>query len=204
MHTSLGPAAPAPGPGGGAPIGAVGAPPEVTCGWLDANDWQDNYYGNTREHHLLDQYGAELDGPVRIPKVYNGLDKLFFVAQFENYNELVPSTSVQSVPSAQWLQGDFSNLVQWNGDPITIYDSLTLHQTGVDSSGNPVYARDPFSGNKIPSGRLNPLAQSLVKYFPAPNVTVPFITIVLTELLVTVPTMFAAASPLFVTSAVYV
>ena len=142
-------------------------------GWLDANDWQDNYYGNTRERHLLDQYGAELDGPVRIPKLYNGRDKLFFVTQFENYNEVVPSTSVQSVPSTQWLQGDFSNLAQWNGDPITIYDPLTLHQTGVDGSGNPVYARDPFPGNKIPTGRLNPIAQSLVKFFPAPNVTVP-------------------------------
>jgi hypothetical protein len=137
-------------------------------GWLDANTWQDNYYGNTRESHKLDQYGAELDGPVRIPRVYDGRNKMFYLMQVENYNEIVPSTSVQSVPSPQWLQGDFSNLVQWNGSPITIYDPLTLH---TDANGNLV--RDPFPQNKIPASRLNSIAQTLVSYFPAPNVAVP-------------------------------
>jgi hypothetical protein len=137
-------------------------------GWLDANDWQDNYYGNTRETHKLDQYGGELDGPVRIPKLYNGRDKLFFLMQFENYNEVVPSTSVESVPSPQWLKGDFSNLTQSNGSPITIYDPLTLH---TDANGNLV--RDPFPDNIIPTDRLNSIAETFVSYFPAPNVSVP-------------------------------
>jgi hypothetical protein len=140
-------------------------------GWLDANSWQNNYYGNSRAQHKLDQYGGEADGPVKIPKLYNGQDKLFFLTQFENYNEVVPSTTVDSVPSPQWLKGDFSNLTWWDGSkyaPITIYDPLTLHK---DQYGNLV--RDPFPGNIIPTGRLNTVAQTLVSFFPAPNATPP-------------------------------
>jgi len=141
--------------------------------FLDANYWQNNYYGgsglNARPVQKLDQWGSELDGPVRIPKVYNGIDKLFFLLQYENWNEIVPSTTVSSVPSPQWLTGDYSNLVYWTGSgyaPITIYDPLTLHN---DANGNPV--RDPFPGNIIPSSRLNPVSQAFLKYFPAPNAT---------------------------------
>ena len=138
-------------------------------GWLDSNTWQNNYYGNTRATHKLDQYGGEVDGPVRIPKLFNGRDKLFFTTQFENYNEVVPSTTVDSVPSPQWVNGDFSNLTWWDGSgyaPITIYDPLTLHN---DANGKLV--RDPFPGNIIPTSRLNPVAQKLISFFPTPNVT---------------------------------
>jgi hypothetical protein len=141
--------------------------------YLDSNTWQNNYAGNSKATQKLDQYGAELDGPVRIPKFYNGKDKLFFTMQGENWREVVPSTTYGSLPSPQWLTGDFSNLDQWNGDPITIYDPLSLHTD--PTTGDLV--RNPFPGNKIPAGRLaNPasqIAQTIVSYFPAPNVTPP-------------------------------
>lgn len=136
--------------------------------WLDSNTWQNDYYGNTKAAHKLDQYGAELDGPVRIPKVYNGTDKLFFAAVYERWNEVVPSTLVGSVPSPQWLKGDFSNLVEYDGTPITIYNPLSLHK---DQNGNLV--RDPFPGNIIPTGYINQFASNVISYFPAPNFTPP-------------------------------
>jgi hypothetical protein len=140
-------------------------------GWLDADTWQNDYVRSQGEtvakgQHKLDQYGAELDGPVVLPHLYNGRDKTFFVLQFENYNEKVPNTILASVPSPQWLTGDFSNLTYWTGSayaPITIYDPLTL-KGGV---------RSPFTRNNIPSARINPVAKALLSYYPAPNVTPP-------------------------------
>lgn len=143
--------------------------------WLDADTWQNDWVnsqnpGTTpKGQHKLDQYGAELDGPVVIPHLYNGRDKSFFVLQFENWNEKVPNTMVTSVPDPKWLTGDFSNLTWWTGStyaPITIYDPLSLH---ADSTGNLI--RDPFPGNIIPSNRLNPVAQTLLSYYPKPNLT---------------------------------
>lgn len=141
--------------------------------WLDANTWQNDYFNSLNDTHVkaghkLDQWGFELDGPVSIPKVYNGRDKSFFVLQFENWNEVVPNTIVTSVPSPQWLTGDFSNLTYWNGStyaPVTIYDPLSGHTD--PASGQ--FVRTPFQGNKIPANRINPVAAKILSYYPAPN-----------------------------------
>ncbi len=139
-------------------------------GWLDANDWQDNYYGTSRAAHKLDQYGFELDGPIVAPRIYNGHNKSFFVTQFENWNEITPSTIHTSVPEPAWKTGDFSSLVATDGTPATIYDPLTIHDDGT-GTGNLI--RDPFPGNIIPSNRLNPTAVAILNLMPAPNVAIP-------------------------------
>jgi hypothetical protein len=157
--------------------------------WLDANTWQNDWNiaratpGTDVSQfetlkHKLDQYGAELDGPVFIPKVYDGRDKSFFTLQYENWNESAPDTTTTSVASPQWLKGDFSNLVYLNGNsfaPITLYDPLSITQnptTGVYSRVpfGPTDPVDPTSApNIIPASRINPVAQKILSYLPAPN-----------------------------------
>ncbi len=143
--------------------------------WLDANTWQNDYYlaenpknsQFAKAKHTLDQYGTELDGPVLIPKVYDGRNKSFFLMQYENWNEVAPNTITGSVPEPQWLTGNFSNLTYWTGNayaPITIYDPTILHADG---------SRAPFPNNQIPASRLNPTALKLLSFYPAPNVTPP-------------------------------
>ncbi len=63
-----------------------------------------------RSAHKRDQFGAELDGPVFIPHLYNGKDKTFFTLSWEQVYEDVPSggLSTKSIPSAAELNGDFS------------------------------------------------------------------------------------------------
>lgn len=138
-------------------------------GYLDANSWQNNYYGTPRTGQKRDQYGAELDGPLILPKLYNGRNRTFFLLQFENFKSVEPGTAVSSVPLPGWSTGDFSNLVYYDGttgsyQPDTIYDPLSLHY---NAAGVPL--RDPFPGNVIPSGRLSAFAQKFMSYFPAPN-----------------------------------
>jgi len=138
--------------------------------WLDANTWQNNFYGNPRTNQKRDQYGFELDGPVVFPKLYNGRDKTFFLLQFENWNGIEPAAAVSSVPQPEWLTGDFSKTTYFDGatqsyKPLTIYDPLTLHD-----NGHGVLVRDPFSGNQIPQGRINPVAQKILSYYAKPNV----------------------------------
>jgi hypothetical protein len=36
---------------------------------------------------------------------------------------------------------------------------------------NGVWTRDPFPGNIIPPDRINPIAQKVLEYMPAPNTT---------------------------------
>jgi hypothetical protein len=65
------------------------------------------------------QYGYTLGGPVRIPKLFNGRNRLFFMSNFEEYNSRQTSpTIITTLPQAM-RNGDFSSILP-NG--FTIYD----------------------------------------------------------------------------------
>lgn len=106
------------------------------------------------------EYGFNLGGPVYflnfgegVPAVYNGKNKTFFFIDFERrWQKLGASQVVNNLPSAAELAGNFSGL----GSPI--YDPLTA------TAGNP--GGNPFPGNIIPSGRISPIAQYYLTFFP--------------------------------------
>jgi hypothetical protein len=135
-------------------------------GW-DANSFQNNAKRIKKSSHILDQYGFELDGPVYIPKLYNGKDKTFFMTGLERYREVNPATLMLSVPTPEMLNGDYSKLADTQGRPVTIFDPAT----GRDVKG--VWTRDPFPGNIVPGGRINPIAKNILAYMPAPNIVTP-------------------------------
>jgi hypothetical protein len=91
-------------------------------------------------------YGYEIDGPVRIPKLFDGRNKLFFMSNFEVLAQRQNAQSVCSVPTAAMFQGDFSAY------PTTIYEP----GTGI-----------PYPGNIIPTSQLNPISLKLLNYYPS-------------------------------------
>jgi hypothetical protein len=135
-------------------------------GW-DANSFQNNAQGLAKDEHYLDQFGWQVDGPIYIPKLYNGRNKSFFLFNYEGYREGTPRPQLLSTPAPEFLQGDFSKLLNGQGRQIVIYDPTT----GRDVNG--AWVRNPFPGNVIPSGRISPIAQKIVQFFPKPNTTTP-------------------------------
>jgi len=131
---------------------------------LNANNFQSNLASAKRAVMRWNQPGFVLDGPVWIPKVYNGKNKTFFMASWEIVRNSNPTPLVASVPTAAQRKGDFSQLVQSNGQPILIYDPLTTTLT------NGQYLRQPFTGNIIPPNRISPVGQALLNLYPLPNV----------------------------------
>jgi hypothetical protein len=105
--------------------------------------------------------GFTLGGPVAIPGLYDGHDKTFFFAAVEWLYDKFPEPLFQTVPTEAMRNGDFSALL---GQGITIYDPLSA----AISSGTSV-VRQPFAGNIIPAGRINPIAQKILSYYPLPN-----------------------------------
>jgi hypothetical protein len=135
--------------------------------WLDANSFQNNAAGTPRDRHYLDQYGGQFEGPVILPKLYNGRNKSFFMVNFERYREGVPRPFTASVPAPEFASGDFTKLVDGQGRRITIYNPLS----GREVSG--VWTRDAFADNRIPQNLINPIARKILGYHPAPNTTNP-------------------------------
>ncbi|MEP7338390.1 MAG: TonB-dependent receptor, partial [Acidobacteriota bacterium] len=146
---------------------------------LDATDFRLNARNQPKALHYLDQYGFQFAGPIYVPKIYNGKDKSFFMFNYEGYREGVPQPLTLSVPAPEFVNGDFSKLVDAAGKPIIIYDPLTTRANPNFDPSKPVSTtnlkeiRDPFPGNIIPTNRLNPIAQKLLSYFPKANVTTP-------------------------------
>lgn len=145
---------------------------------LDANDSRLKARGRRadgteiapRSGHYLDQYGFQVQGPVHIPKVYNGKNKTFFMFNYEGYREGVPSPLNLSVPEPEMLNGDFSKLVDAQGRQIAIYDP----NTGVADSTVPGgWRRTAFPGNIIPANRINPIARKILGFMPKPNTNSP-------------------------------
>ncbi len=110
-------------------------------------------------------FGGSIGGPVRIPKIFNGRDKLFFFFQYNGIYQSKAETTGEinnTVPKMAWRQGDFSDLLDIDPVRFTVYDPRSAQLV------NGRVTRTPFPGNKgIPV--LNPVYDTYVKFFPAPN-----------------------------------
>ena len=115
------------------------------------------------------QYAATFGGPVWIPKLYNGRDKLFFFYAFEKFVDTVPNPVLNSVPTVAERGGDFSALLGISS-AYQLYDPTTGVVT-TNSKGVLQVARSPLAGNIILPSRINPVAKAYLQFFPLPNVT---------------------------------
>jgi Carboxypeptidase regulatory-like domain len=94
---------------------------------FDANQFQNNAAGIPRSAFRWHEPGVVVGGPVYFPKLYDGRNKSFFMANWEGISMIQPGTAVDTVPTVQERSGNFSDLRQSNGQAITIYDPLTTH-----------------------------------------------------------------------------
>jgi len=68
---------------------------------FDANDYFDNYYGIPRQSLIQNDFAGTLGGPVWIPHVYDGRNKLFFFFDYEGLRAHFPTAATLNyVPDA--------------------------------------------------------------------------------------------------------
>ncbi|HEX8151358.1 MAG TPA: TonB-dependent receptor [Pyrinomonadaceae bacterium] len=115
--------------------------------------------------------GFSINGPVRIPWLYNGKDKTFFLFGYEGIRDSRPRFDAgQSVfvPTQALRNGDFSAFACPPGvttNCVTIYNPYTRRPSGTAGQ----FVADPFPGNVIPQNLLNPTAQTVLKFFAQPK-----------------------------------
>jgi len=149
---------------------------------LNANLFQSNRAGRDKPLAHYNLYGGTFGGPVWLPKLYQGKEKTFFFLSWEGIRNKDPRFTTLSVPTELERQGDFSQsfTTQVIGGqsvriPIKIYDPATVDQRRTIIQGgkevpNPTFGfRQPFPDNKIPAGRINPIARNILEFIPLPN-----------------------------------
>ncbi|MCC6343844.1 MAG: TonB-dependent receptor [Bryobacterales bacterium] len=128
---------------------------------LDANNYSFTSVRTTKYPFKWNQYGGTFGGPVLIPKLFNGKNKLFFMGNYESFRQRQSSQALYNLPSSAMRNGDFSEMLARG---IAIYDPAT-RVTGADGK----ISATQFAGNLIPANRIDPISKKFLDFYPAPN-----------------------------------
>jgi hypothetical protein len=132
-----------------------------------ANDFFLNKSGTARPDFMFNRWGGSFSGPVRIPKVYNGKNKTFFLFGYEGIHDSRPrhDDTSNTIPTPAERNGDFSALLAVSSQ-YTIYDPGT--RTGPVGGR---YTQTAFPGNKIPTNRFDKVGTAILGYYPSTELT---------------------------------
>ena len=103
---------------------------------------------------MRENIAGNIGGPLQIPHLIDA-KKNWFVYLNLTYMHTQSAANISAeVPTPDERAGDFATALQ-GGKPVTIFDPLsgTTNQT-------------PFPGDLIPASRINPIALSLLNYYP--------------------------------------
>jgi hypothetical protein len=113
---------------------------------LDANTYFNNLAGRGKNKLRQNQPGFVAGGPVYIPKLYNGRNRTFWLANYEGRRTRRGVIDFLNIPTPDQLAGRFTTEIT---DPLT---------------------GQPFPNNTIPPARFSRLATlAVAKFFPTPN-----------------------------------
>jgi hypothetical protein len=126
---------------------------------LNANSWQNNRNRVPKGLFQRNEFGAGVGG--KLIK-----DRTFYYVIYEGIRQGSPDQALATVPTALQRQGDFSQTLDRLGRLNTIYDYST---TRANPAAPGTLIRDPFPGNRIPSGRVHPISTRVVPFWGESN-----------------------------------
>jgi hypothetical protein len=125
---------------------------------LDAKNYFDNHSLPIVPFHM-NEFGANLSGPVILPHLFNGRNKLFFFMDYEGKRVDQAQTYTSTVPTAAFRTGDFSALMPSTGC-TAVKSGSCLSIPGTSTL---------LPNNQIPQNMIDPTALKLLALFPLPN-----------------------------------
>jgi hypothetical protein len=150
---------------------------------FDARAFNDMGMSN---HLVRNNFGASLGGPI-------ARNRSFFFVNYEGLRHTKAMTMIDTVPTADEVAGDFSMAGATIYNPFSSHPNPAFDPTKPISPANPQVIRDPFPGNVIPSGLIDPKAQQFLRnYIPRPNLDMGMNGCGMT--MMGVPTVFGAGA----------
>lgn len=161
---------------------------------LDAADFFENAGGVPKGELRQNQFGFTAGGPVVIPKVFDGRNKIFFFGDYEGFRRVQGTILTGSVPTAAERASGYTNfqdLITGQSSAAPRPDALgrlipvgTVLDPATTRAVPGGFVRDPFGCpanlpvysiatcptiNIIPANRLDPNAVKLLNLYPLPT-----------------------------------
>jgi acylphosphatase len=117
-------------------------------------------------------WGASAGGPVYIPKIYNGKNKMFWFFTYNGFKDVKVEDAAnfnRTVPTLRNREGDFSDLLLVRNNPsrYIVHDPTTIMR---DPARPNNFIRTPFPGNVVPRSRFaNASYDAYKSIYPVPN-----------------------------------
>ena len=127
---------------------------------LDAKNYFDRIANRPKRKYDDNRFGGAIGGPIRS-------NRTFYFANVEANPFKVPAPNIVTVPTQKMRNGDFSDLLAL-GPQYQIYNPFTTRPSPTTPGR---FVRDPFPGNLIPGGMIDPAAKKILEFFALPNQT---------------------------------
>jgi carboxypeptidase family protein len=141
-----------------------------------------NFFAQSKAPFKQNQFGASLGGPLTIPKVFNGRNRVFFFIDYEGFRSRKGTTQNVLVAPVAWRQGDFREFLTGQSfiDPCTgasydtgqIFDPTSTRQATC-RDGSTAFVRNPISfngqANVVDPARIVAAARNTSASLPLPN-----------------------------------
>src|SRR6267143_1875533 len=119
---------------------------------LDAADFFENAGGIKKGELRQNQFGLSAGGPVLIPKVYNGKNKLFFFADYEGLRRRQGTVLNGAVPTVAERNSNYTNF----SDLITLQTGTQTDALGRSVPTGTVF--DPATTRQVIAGQVDPVS----------------------------------------------
>lgn len=132
---------------------------------IDANTYFNNFSDKPLPVFHFNQYGLTVGGPVILPKVYNGKNKLFFFFAWEGLKDSTPATTTLTVPTTTSVSGSPGTGGEVSGD---FYQTLVAGCPAgfANNPGSAAAMCNPYGKNTSPyldpNQLYNPFTATLV------------------------------------------
>ena len=126
---------------------------------LDATPFSLSGFPIAKSQYNQARFGANVGGPLKIPKLFDGGNKWFFFAGWNGSRGDTPYDAFSTVPTLDERNGNFSNATYNNGAPVQIFNPANAQQ--YQFNGVP---------NAIDPTLFSTAAKSLLQFIPLPNI----------------------------------
>jgi len=110
------------------------------------------------------RFGANVGGPLNIPKIFNGGNKWFFFGGWNGARGSSPYDAFSTVPTKDERSGNFSGAAYNDAQPVQVF------VPNVSPAINPTVCQPGGTTNSIAASCISPAATALLNSIPLPNI----------------------------------